>query len=202
MAAEFYQVGVPTNVSRDGYGLGLSIVQRLVKLLTLTLKLDVRSEVGKGSLFSLALPTSSGQKTRTQPRAIGSSVYSSEQIGEARILLVEDNEAVRRSTSLLLELEGYHVTSVTSLSEALQHVQQGHGVDLLISDYHLNHGETGTQVIEMLREKLGSSLRAVLATGDTSSAIKKLPSDPYLRITSKLIKAEDLLALIRALLTA
>src|SRR5271166_4944837 len=38
---EFYQVGVPTNTSRDGYGLGLSIVQRLVKLLTL--KLDVRS---------------------------------------------------------------------------------------------------------------------------------------------------------------
>ena len=48
---EFYQVGVPANSSRDGYGLGLAIVQRLVKLLTL--KLDVRSEVGKGSVFSL-----------------------------------------------------------------------------------------------------------------------------------------------------
>src|SRR5581483_1075264 len=46
---EFYQVGVPTNTSRDGYGLGLSIVQRLVKLLNL--RLDVRSEVGKGSAF-------------------------------------------------------------------------------------------------------------------------------------------------------
>ena len=56
---EFYQVGVPANSSRDGYGLGLSIVQRLVKLLTL--KLDVRSEVGKGSAFSLVLPASSGQ---------------------------------------------------------------------------------------------------------------------------------------------
>ena len=54
---EFYQVGVPTNSSRDGYGLGLSIVQRLVKLLTL--RLDVRSEVGKGSAFSLMLPASS-----------------------------------------------------------------------------------------------------------------------------------------------
>ena len=56
---EFYQVGVPTNSSRDGYGLGLSIVQRLVKLLTL--KLDVRSEVGQGSAFSLVLPASSAQ---------------------------------------------------------------------------------------------------------------------------------------------
>src|SRR5262249_9821077 len=44
---EFYQVGVPANSSRDGYGLGLSIVQRLVRLLSL--RLEVTSEVGKGS---------------------------------------------------------------------------------------------------------------------------------------------------------
>ena len=51
---EFYQIGVPTNSSREGYGLGLSIVQRLVTLLSA--KLEVRSEVGKGSVFSLTLP--------------------------------------------------------------------------------------------------------------------------------------------------
>jgi len=56
---EFYQVGVPPNSSRDGYGLGLSIVQRLVKLLGL--KLEVRSEVGHGSVFALEVPA--GQTT-------------------------------------------------------------------------------------------------------------------------------------------
>ncbi len=48
---EFYQAGVATDSSRDGYGLGLSIVQRILRLLDL--KLDVRSEPGKGSIFSL-----------------------------------------------------------------------------------------------------------------------------------------------------
>ena len=115
---------------------------------------------------------------------------------------MEDNEAVRRATCLLLELEGYHVTPVASLSEAVQHVQQGHSVDLLISDYHLNDGETGTQVIATLREILGISLRAVITTGDTSSAIKRLPRDPHLRFASKPIKAEELLTLLRALLAA
>ena len=103
---------------------------------------------------------------------------------------------------MLLELEGYHVTSVASLSEALHHVRSGHRVDLLITDYHLNDGETGTQVIAALREILGITLRVVLTTGDTSSAIKQLPRDPYLRITSKPIKAEELLTLLRALLAA
>jgi CheY-like chemotaxis protein len=196
---EFYQVGVPTNVSRDGYGLGLSIVQRLVKLLTL--RLDVRSEVGKGSAFSLALPASGLPEVTMPPTSPGLKVYGSE-IGETRVLLVEDNEMVRRATCLLLELEGYHVTPVASLAGALQHVKQGHKVDLLISDYHLNDGETGTQVIAALREILGTSLKAVLTTGDTSAAVAQLPRDPYLRITSKPIKTDELLKLLRALLAA
>jgi hypothetical protein len=57
-------------------------------------------------------------------------------------------------------------------------------------------------VIATLREILGVSLRAVLTTGDTSSAIKQLPSDPHLRIASKPIKAEELLTLLRSLLAA
>jgi PAS domain S-box-containing protein len=195
---EFYQVGVPPNSSRDGYGLGLSIVQRLVKLLTL--KLDVRSEVGRGSAFSLVLPASQGQVAR---RASAASPEPCPQpVGEARVLLVEDNESLRRATSLLLELEGYHVTQAASLAEALQHVEAGHGVDLLISDYRLGDGETGTQVIAKLREILGISLRAVLTTGDTSSAIKELPRDPHLRIASKPINADELLTVLRALLAA
>jgi PAS domain S-box-containing protein len=196
---EFYQVGVPTNVSRDGYGLGLSIVQRLVKLLTL--KLDVHSEVGKGSAFSLVLPASSGGAS-ANPSSSAPSVELTYQVGEACVLLVEDDDAVRRATTLLLELEGYRVTPVASLKEAIRHVQSGNRVDLLISDYHLNDGETGTQVIATLREILGITLKAVLTTGDTSSAIKQLPGDRYLRMTSKPIKADELLALLRALLAA
>jgi PAS domain S-box-containing protein len=197
---EFYQVGVPTNSSRDGYGLGLSIVQRLVKLLTL--KLDVRSEVGRGSAFSLVLPASTGHDVAADRTSSRTPVSGAQPIGEARVLVVEDNVSVRRATCLLLELEGYHVTPVASLSEALQHIRKGHGVDLLITDYHLSDGETGMQVITTLREILGISLKAVITTGDTSSAIKLLPRDPYLRITSKPIQAEELLTMLRALLAA
>jgi two-component system, sensor histidine kinase len=198
---EFYQVGVPALSTRDGYGLGLSIVQRLVKLLSL--ELDVRSEVGRGSTFSLVLPAAGGGQTAKEHRAAAVSPASeSRQVHGARVLLVEDNSSVRRAMCRLLGLEGYQVTPAASLSEALQHVEAGNAVDLLICDYHLSGGETGTQVIAALREILGISLPALLTTGDTSSAIKQLPRDPYLRFTSKPIKVEELLSLLRALLAA
>ena len=51
---EFFRIGSRETAAAEGYGLGLTIVSRLVRLLEL--KLEVRSELGKGSVFSLRLP--------------------------------------------------------------------------------------------------------------------------------------------------
>ncbi len=194
---EFYQVGVSTNVSRDGYGLGLSIVRRLVNLLTL--ELEVHSEVGRGSEFSLLLPAGCSRE-REINRASMIPAPGRLQTSEARLLLVEDETSVQRALTRLLRLEGYDVTAVGSMTEALEHAQDRNGVDLLICDYHLANGETGSEVIARLRQMLGVPLRAIITTGDTSSVIKDLPRDPYLSIASKPIDSEELLALLRSLL--
>ena len=197
---EFYQVGVAANSSREGYGLGLSIVHRLVKLLHL--RLDVHSEVGKGSTFSLVLPASRARTVAAPNAPQMAALPHSNQLGKSRLLLVEDDLAVRDATRMLLKVEGYQVTVAGSLSEALHQARELGGVDLLVTDYHLRDKETGTQVIAALRETLHVPLKAILITGDTSSAIRELPRDPYLRIASKPIRAEELLTLVRALLTA
>lgn len=196
---EFYQVDVPTNSSREGYGLGLSIVQRIVKLLNL--KLEVRSEVGKGSVFSLAVPASAVHVTHSHA---GTREFQGTQqpIGAPRVLLVEDERSVRDATRMLLAVEGYQVTGVATLAEALEHVAKANEIDLLVTDYHLANGETGTAVISALRESRGAELKAVLITGDTSIAVKELPRDPRIRIASKPIQADELLTLMRALLVA
>lgn len=195
---EFFQVGGPHSRSREGYGLGLSIVHRLVKLLGL--KLEVQSEVGRGSVFALTLPASrnavaQASRIQSQPRAQGAPT-------PARIVLVEDDAAVRNATRLLLKTEGYHVSAVGSMAEALDHVRQDARVDLLVTDYHLGDGETGTQVIAGVREAVGRPLRVVLITGDTSSAMRTLAPDPLTRLASKPIDAEELLNLLRVLLAA
>jgi CheY-like chemotaxis protein len=76
---------------------------------------------------------------------------------------------------MLLKVDGYRVTAVASLTEALKITGDDDArIDLLITDYHLSEGETGIQIIAVL-PGLGVSLKAVLITGDTSSMIKDLP---------------------------
>jgi len=195
---EFYQVGVPANSTRDGYGLGLSIVQRLVKLLKLGF--HVESEVGKGSRFSVVLPASMGQVVAQRVAAEEFS-KAGRPSGKTHVLLVEDDAGVRDATRMLLKVEGYRVTAVGSLSEALSAARKDRTIDLVVTDYHLGSGETGLQVIAALREILGKPVKAVLITGDTSSAFRELTIESGVKIASKPIKAEELLKLLGMLLT-
>ncbi len=192
---EFYQVGVPTHSLRDGYGLGLNIVQRIVNLLQLDL--EVRSEVGKGSVFTLSIPEGKDRTWVADVETDQPPEATQPPVAQQHILLVEDDPAVRNATRMLLKVEGYRVTAVATIAEAVRSAET-EAIDLLITDYHLAGNEIGTALITALRNRLGSNLKAILVTGDTSSAVKELPSDPYLRIASKPIKADALLALMRS----
>ena len=108
---------------------------------------------------------------------------------------------MRNATRMLLKGEGYSVAAVATLAEALQQGAEEPSLDLLLTDYHLRDGETGMQVISSLRGALGVPLRAVLVTGDTSTAMQELPTDPYLRIASKPMRPEELLRLLSELLS-
>jgi two-component system, sensor histidine kinase len=76
----------------------------------------------------------------------------------------------------------------------------GHYCDLVLTDYHLQGDDTGVQVIRALREALGPTLKAILVTGDTSSAIRELSGDTHLRFASKPVNAEELLGALKSLL--
>ena len=192
---EFYQVGVPTHSLRDGYGLGLNIVQRIVNLLQLDL--EVRSEVGKGSVFTLSLPEGTDRTWVAAVESARTPDAGRPPAAQQHVLLVEDDPAVRNATRMLLKVEGYRVTAVATIAEAIQSAE-AEAIDLLLTDYHLAGNEIGTTLITALRNRLGSNLKAILVTGDTSSAVKDLPWDPYLRVASKPIKADALLALMRS----
>jgi PAS domain S-box-containing protein len=196
--ADFYQVGVSTNTSRDGYGLGLSIVSRIVELLQL--KLDVESEVGKGTRFALSLPVSAAAGDARAPAVpVREMQACAQDQRKVKVLVVEDDARVRNATRMLLKVEGYDVLTAASLNEAAEAAKENADIAMLVTDYHLGADETGVQVIATLREKLGQSLPAVLVTGDTSSAMQELELDSRLRTAIKPINPDQLLALLSEL---
>lgn len=194
---EFFQVGAASHTARQGYGLGLTIVQRIVTLLGLGIA--VKSEPGMGSTFTVKLPSGAGAGTEAADASRTLRQPQARDNGRRSILLVEDDAAVRKAMQVFLKSEGFRVAAAESLAEALQLSEQMPDLHLVISDYHLAEGR-GTEVIAALRERLGEQLASILMTGDTSSAIKELPQDNQLRIISKPVDAEELLDLIRILM--
>ena len=196
---EFYQVGVGTNMTRNGYGLGLAIVKRIVTLLGATI--EVQSQPGVGSTFALLLPAAvPSEHTPSTPEDGPAEISTAAHAGKAQILLVEDDPGVRDATRMLLKVEGFDVTAVGSLDDALAAAHSPQHLDLVMTDYHLSPTQTGLQVIAALRARLGPQFKAILITGDTSSLVRGIACDPNLRITSKPIRAEALLRMLRELI--
>ena len=192
---EFYQVGISPNSSRDGYGLGLSIVQRIARLLDI--RVEVASTPGQGSVFAIELPAAAAPGITAESRQADS--VAPRNAASQHILLVEDEPGVRNAMRSLLKIEGYQVTVAASAEEALARLGDG-PLDLIVTDYHLEQGRTGTQVIAAARERRGPAVKAILVTGDTSAAIRDMQGDEHLRIASKPINSDELLAQVRTLL--
>jgi len=195
---EFFQVGVASNSTREGYGLGLSIVRRLVALLDL--KLEVHSEVGQGTQCTLELPVGDDGGV-TQPR-IDAPYAAPARAAAPRILLVDDDQAVRDATAMLLRVDGCQVVAAATLEEAIRCVREDPCIDLVVTDYHLGAGKTGLDVIASVREILGNHCKAVLITGDTSSSVQSLPPDDDVHLASKPIDADRFLSIVKGLLGA
>ena len=195
---EFFQVGVASNTTREGYGLGLSIVRRLVTLLDL--KLEVRSDVGRGTECTLELPAGTARGL-TQSAPAPTAATAAQQVAP-RVLLVDDDQAVRNATAMLLRVDGCQVITAATVEEAARCIREDPRVDLVVTDYHLDAGETGLDVIAAVHGILGRRCRAILISGDTSSTLQELPSDDRIQLASKPIKADHFLAMVQEMLAS
>jgi len=199
---EFYQVSVDPNTAREGYGLGLSIVQRLVQLLQL--QIDVTSTVGVGSTFSFRVPCGAPAADTAVvrvPSAPAPAPARAAATAREHLLLIEDDAAVLGATRMLLGTEGYRVTATSTAEEAVKRALELRDIDVIVSDFHLGNGRNGAEAIAAIRAALGRRTKAILVTGDTTSEAGELVSAP-LRLVRKPIAADELLMTLRDLLSA
>jgi two-component system, sensor histidine kinase len=158
---EFYQIGNPERDRMRGLGLGLAIVQRLTRMLNISLSL--RSSVGKGSVFRLSVPLATAAQSETAREIPGVAHRP------LFILVVDDEAAIRDAMTVLLAGWGHQVVAAGSCNEMLERAVDFTATpDLIISDYRLRGKENGIATIERLRSEFNQDISAILITGDTA----------------------------------
>lgn len=128
----------------QGTGLGLSMVHGLA--LQLGGSLVINSRPGVGTDVRLWLPLANETASAAKPIH----AHEDEVVGSGLVLLVDDEELVRSSTSDMLSDLGYSVEEAASAEEALRMMQKGLIPDILITD-HLMPGMTGTELAQAVR---------------------------------------------------
>ncbi|MCW5719990.1 MAG: PAS-domain containing protein [Devosia sp.] len=179
----------------QGLGLGLSIVQRLVTALGLTLELDSRE--GIGSRFSLYLPIA----RNARPAGVSAQTAPESDFGTLnfKILCVDNEEAILEAMRGLLVHWGCDVRTALSLKQIdREHLLEGWYPDLVLMDYHLDQ-TSGLDAIEWLRHNLGGHLPAALVTADRSPAVRALAEDRGIAVVNKPVKPAALRATISGL---
>jgi signal transduction histidine kinase/CheY-like chemotaxis protein len=161
---EFYQVG-GGRMGGAGLGLGLAIVDRLCRLLGH--RLDLTSTQRKGSRFAITVPPVPAQ---VEPAEIPHPLRAMIQPFTGKfVVVIDDDRLVLDGVCGLLRGWGCQVSASTSSGAALASLFELHEKpDLIISDHHFTHGETGIAVIERLRHTFNAPIPALLVTGDIS----------------------------------
>lgn len=175
---EFFQLAQPQLDVSKGLGLGLSIVDRLAKLLGH--RIELRSALGKGSVFAIEVPIA--------PQAAKLPAVPAQPSGDAepeadispltgkRLLVVDDDALVLSSTSSILASWGCEVSTAASISEVRRLLQQGGIWDLVITDYQLDNEGNGIDVISLIRQHHNRQIPCILISGDIGPAVLKLAS--------------------------
>lgn len=161
---EFYQIDNPELNQKKGLGLGLSIVQRLSRIIDL--ELDVHSEPEQGTIFSFHIPTHPEHTLETTSSPDKGPI---QKLDTLRVLLVDDNEAIRHSLAELLNEWGCRVTTADDLETAIE-ITKNYDKDfqLIITDYRLPDGKTGSDVIQAVHDIQENNIPSIIITGDTS----------------------------------
>ncbi|MBI2236593.1 MAG: PAS domain S-box protein [Magnetospirillum sp.] len=190
---EFTQLGNPERDRSQGLGLGLAIVERLARLLGH--RIAVRSEPGRGSVFSVEVPridalaaTAPARRRRTLAAP-----------GAGRLVVIIDDEpVVLKGLSMVLKNWGYEVIAAGSEAEAMDKLAgQDKAPSMILADYRLREGHTGTEAVAHIRDRFQSAIPSILITGDSAPERLREAEASGLAILHKPVQPPELREMLR-----
>ena len=186
---EFHRLDQGARIAR-GLGLGLSIVERLGRVLHCPV--EVKSVLGRGSRFSVMAPLSSASPVKLPARE--DARVDTGQLAGISALCIDNEPAVLDGMETLLRGWGCDVIKAPDLQVALATIDEGAIPNGLLIDYHLDHGN-GIEAIVALRRTCGD-VPAILITADRSLSVRELARGEGIQVLHKPVKPAAMRALL------
>ena len=191
---EFYRGGREGEDGGVGLGLGLSIVQRMAS--TLGHDIALHSRVGHGTRLSLTLPVAA-QRPDAQVRFAPLATT----LTGARVLVIENDASTAEALQRLLRNWDAEVRTFADLAGGVTALGEGLGrPDVMVIDYHLDHGACGFDVVDYLRRNKGWVTPVILTTADHSADIERHARAHGAELVHKPIKPAQLRSLLAYML--
>jgi Na+/proline symporter/signal transduction histidine kinase len=188
---EFHRLDQGAKVAR-GVGLGLSIVERIARVLDH--KIELNSTVGRGSRFSVDVPQAAAVESLPAPRE--TKRMDTRRLAGTVILCIDNDLAILDGMETLLTGWGCRVFKAVDLPTAIATVAAIKiAPDGLLVDYHLDEGN-GIDAVAELRRRFGADLPAILITADRSPRVRAEASAQDIEVLNKPLKPAALRALL------
>ena len=188
---EFHRLEQGAKVAR-GLGLGLSIVERIGRVLDHKVRLT--SAVERGSHFSVEVPlapAAAKPRSRSEPKSV-----DMRRLTGMAVLCIDNDLKILDGMKTLLGGWGCRVIAATDLAAAADALRDEKTAPAgLLVDYHLDRGD-GIAAIADLRRRYGSGLPAILVTADRTAAVREAANAQDIQLLNKPIKPAALRALL------
>ena len=167
LMAHIFEPFFTTKESGKGTGLGLAVTFGIIK--SHSGILDVESEVGSGTTFHIYLPTAD----ETVAQKDGLSDSDEVPGGDETILIVEDEDRLRKLLALILEDSGYTVLNASNGNDAITLFKRRQKeISMIITDLDMPK-VNGIDVARSIREA-DSSVKIMIASGFIEPAVREL----------------------------
>jgi CheY-like chemotaxis protein len=188
---EFHRLEQGARIAR-GLGLGLSIVERLARVLNHGIAID--SNGHGGSAFSVTVPTASAINHTTA--VTSATPLARTPIRGSLIVCIENDAAILDGMRTLLKAWDAEVIAVTEPDAAIAAIEAAGGqVTGLLVDYHLDRGN-GVAAIRDIRRRFGETIPAILITADRSPHVRAAAREDNIAVLNKPVKPASLRALL------
>ena len=192
---EFERLNI--NQERPGLGLGLAICERISAILDLPI--EVKSKLQQGANFSITLPIAE-PNSLLETNEVKLPELAKQSFNGLTAAIIDNDPLIVTALSQQLTLWGFDVITSGDKDNFVNKISEhkDSAVSVIIADYHLDNGETGTETINELKSRIGWQGLAIICSADPSDTLRQTCIDNEFGYIRKPVKAHALKRLLKS----